>query len=126
MAKNRKNSLIKPFLLATSGIFRVIKKEKNMRIHLGILSFVFILGIILEISKIEWLVIILIGSAVLAAEVFNAAIEETCNYIDEEHNLKFGETKLARDMAAGAVWLLALASIVIGALIFLPYFLASP
>ena len=116
---------MKPFLLATSGIFEVIKKEKHMKIHLGILGVAVIGGIILGISKIEWLIIILISSAVLAAEIFNAAIEQTCNYIDEQHKLKFGETKLARDMAAGAVWLLAVASMFIGALIFLPYLLAS-
>ena len=96
-----------------------------MKIHLGILSVVVVGGIVLGISKIEWLIIILISSVVLAAEIFNAAIEQTCNYIDEQHNLKFGETKLARDMAAGAVWLLAIASILIGLLIFLPHILAS-
>jgi diacylglycerol kinase len=122
---DKKNSFFKPFQLATSGIFKVIKKEKHMKIHLGILSVVVVGGIILGITKIEWLVIILISSAVLAAEIFNAAIEQTCDYIDEQHNLKFGETKIARDMAAGAVWLLAIASMVIGVLIFLPYLLAS-
>jgi len=116
---------MKPFQLATSGILRVIKKERNMKIHLGVLGVVVIGGIIMGISKIEWLIIILISSAVLAAEVFNAAIEQTCDYIDEQHNLKFGETKIARDMAAGAVWLLAIASMFIGVLIFLPYLLAS-
>ena len=114
---------MKPFLLATSGILEVIKKEKHMKIHLAILAAVIITGIILKISRIDWLIIILISAAVLAAEIFNAALEQTCNYIDEKHNLKFGETKLARDMAAGAVWLLAMVSIVIGVLIFLPYLL---
>ncbi len=94
-----------------------------MKIHLAILAAVIVIGIILKISRVDWLVIILISSAVLAAEIFNAAIEQTCNYIDEQHNLKFGETKLARDMAAGAVWLLAIASMAIGVLIFLPYLL---
>jgi len=125
MKEQRKNLTLNTFKVATSGIFQVIKKEKNMKIHLGILGAVVIGGIILGISKIEWLIIILISSAVLAAEIFNAAIEQTCDYIDEQHNLKFGETKIARDMAAGAVWLLAIASMFIGVLIFLPYLLAS-
>lgn len=125
MAKRQGISLIKTFKIATSGIFTAIKKEKNIKIQLAILTVVIILGIILGISRIEWLIIILISSAVLAAEIFNSAIEQTCSYIDEEHNLKFGETKLARDIAAGAVWLLAIASMIIGALIFLPYLLAS-
>jgi diacylglycerol kinase len=121
--KRPKKSFLDTFKLATSGIFQVIKKEKNMKIHLGILGGVLILGIIFGISLMEWLIIIIISSAVLAAEIFNAAIEQTCDYIDEQHNLKFGETKIARDIAAGAVWLLAIASMAIGAIIFLPYLL---
>ena len=125
MEKQKDKSFFGPFKIATSAIFKVIKKEKNIKIQLGILSFVIILGVVLGISRIEWLIIILISLAVLAGEIFNSAIEQTCDYIDEKHNLKFGETELARDMAAGAVWLLAIASIVIGAIIFLPYLLAS-
>jgi len=126
MVAYKKGSIFNPFQLATSGIFKAIKEEKNLKIQLAILSAVVIVGIILGISRIEWLIIILISSAVLAAEIFNSAIEQTCSYIDEKHNLKFGETELARDIAAGAVWLLAIASMIIGVLIFLPYILASP
>lgn len=125
MAKDKKDSLFKPFHLASSGIFWVVKKERNMKIHLSIAAVVIILGLIVGLSRIEWLIIIIISSVVLAAEIFNAAIEQTCDYIDEQHNLKFGETKLARDMAAGAVWLLAITSMIIGLLIFLPHILAS-
>lgn len=124
MSGDKKSSLFESIILATSGILRVIRMERNMKIHLGILSVVVVGGIFLGISRIEWLIIILISSAVLAAETFNAAIEQTCDYIDEQHDLKFGETKIARDMAAGAVWLLAIASIIVGLLIFLPHLIS--
>jgi diacylglycerol kinase len=124
MTGDKKSSLFESIILATSSILRVIRMERNIKIHLGILSVVVVGGIFLGISRIEWLIIILISSAVLAAETFNAAIEQTCDYIDEQHDLKFGETKIARDMAAGAVWLLAIASIIVGLLIFLPYLIS--
>lgn len=119
----KKYSLRESILLASSGIFRVIKTERNMKIHLVIASVVILAGLFLGLNRLEWLVIILTMSAVLAAEIFNAAIEQTCDYIDEQHDLKFGETKIARDMAAGAVWMLAMASMIIGAIIFLPFLL---
>jgi len=123
MTETESQSLIYALKTATSGILRAVKDEKNIKIQLTILSAVIISGIILRITRMEWLIIILISSVVLAAEILNSAIEQTCSYIDEKHNLKYGETRLARDMAAGAVWLLAIASMVIGVIIFLPYLL---
>lgn len=110
--------------LATSGILRVIKTERNMKIHLLVAFLVLLAGFFIGLSLLEWSIIILVMAVVLAAEIFNAAIEQTCDYIDEQHDLKFGETKLARDMAAGGVWLLAIASIIVGLLIFLPYLIS--
>jgi len=125
MSGNKRYSLIDSIKLASSGVLRVIKTERNMKIHLLITFMIVLAGLIFGISRLEWLIIILTIGVVLAAEIFNAAIEQTCDYIDEQHDLKFGETKLARDMAAGAVWLLAIASIIVGLLIFLPHILAS-
>lgn len=124
MPENKKFSLIDSIKLASSGIFRVIKNERNMKIHLLVVFLVLLAGFFFGLSLLEWSIIILIIAVVLGAEIFNAAIEQTCDYIDEQHDLKFGETKLARDMAAGAVWLLAIASTIIGLLIFLPHLIS--
>jgi len=124
MSGDKKFSLIDSIKLASSGVLRVIKTERNMKIHLLIASMVILAGLFFGISRLEWLVIILIIRLVLAAEIFNAAIEQTCDYIDKQHDLKFGETKIARDMAASAVWLLAIASMIIGVLIFLPHLIS--
>jgi len=125
MSGDKKFSLIDSIKLATSGILRVFKTERNMKIHLLISFLVLLTGFFFGLTLLEWSIIILVIAVVLAAEIFNAAIEQTCDYIDEQHDLKFGETKIARDMAAGAVWLLAIASIIVGLLIFLPHILAS-
>ena len=124
MSGDKKFSLIDSIKLATSGILRVFKTERNMKIHLLISFLVLLTGFFFGLTLLEWSIIILVIAVVLAAEIFNAAIEQTCDYIDEQHDLKFGETKIARDMAAGAVWLLALASIIIGLLIFLPHLIS--
>ena len=119
----KKPSLSRPFLFAFSGIFEVIKAERNIKIHLILATLAILLGLILGINRLEWLAVILIISAVLVAEIFNSAIEEICNIIKREDHLDYQETKFIRNASAGAVLILAIASVIIGAIIFLPYLL---
>lgn len=116
-------SFLKAFPLAFSGILQVVKKEKNIKFHLFAAFSTIILGLVLGITKTEWLAIILIIAVVLAAETFNSAIEEVCNLLKKENHLDYQKTKLIRDISAGAVLLLAITSVIIGAIIFLPYLL---
>lgn len=102
----------------------MVKKERNMKIHLSAAFLVVVLGLLLGISRIEWLVITLIIFMVLAAEMVNSAIEEICDLLVKKLDLKYSETKWVRDMAAGAVLLLAIASVIIGMLVFLPKLLS--
>ena len=59
---------------------------------------------------------------VLAAEALNTAVEQACNAITREHNPAI---KAAKDVAAGAVLIAAIASALIGASIFAPHFLSK-
>lgn len=123
MPAAKKPFLSKPFLFAFSGIWEVIKAERNIKVHLFLASVAILLGLILGVSRLEWLAIILIIAAVLVAEIFNSAIEEICNIIKREDHLDYQETKFIRDASAGAVLILAIASVIIGTIIFLPYLL---
>jgi len=123
MPATKKPSLSRPFSFAFSGIIEVIKTERNIKIHLFLATLAILLGLILGINRLEWLVIILIISAVLVAEILNSAIEEICNIIKRENHLDYQETKFIRNASAGAVLILAIASVIIGAIIFLPYLL---
>lgn len=120
---SKKHSLPDSFLLAFSGIFKVIKDERNIKIHLIITAIVILMGLFLAISKMEWLVIFLIVGATLAAEVFNSSIEEICDLLREENHLEYQRTKFIRDVSAGAVLILVITSVAIGLVIFLPYLL---
>ena len=72
-----------------------------------------------KVTKIEWLVLILTISAVLVVELVNTSIEVTLNYLTKEHNL---DVKAAKDIAAGAVLVASIASVIIGLIVFVPYF----
>ena len=109
------NKLIHSFKYAFEGIITGLKKEQNMKIHFIIMILVIIAGIILKISKIEWIIcIILFG---ISAEMFNTAIEQTVDIAMPEKNEK---AKIAKDVSAGAVLIVAIASAIIGLIIFIP------
>jgi diacylglycerol kinase len=111
--KKIKNS----FKYAIQGIFTSFQTEKNMKIHVIIAILVTIAGIIFQISKAEWMVCILLFSMVIAGELFNTSIETVVDMIMPEKNEK---AKVAKDVAAGAVFILAMGAAIIGLMIFIP------
>lgn len=109
--------IINSFKYAFEGIITGLKEEKNMKIHILIMILVIIMGIILKISKIEWIICIILFGFVISLELINTAIENTVDLITKEINPK---AKIIKDVAAGAVLISAISSIIIGLIIFMP------
>ncbi|MFJ8236909.1 diacylglycerol kinase family protein [Ureibacillus sp. NPDC094379] len=107
---------IKSFGFAFYGIVMSFEQQ-NMRIHLLSAIIVIIAGLWTGLNQVEWLVLILIISIVIGAELINTAIENVVDLASPDiHPL----AKKAKDAAAGAVLVFALASVIIGLLIFIP------
>ena len=109
--------LINSFKYAFEGIASSFKSERNMKIHVIIMIIVIIWGIIFKISAIEWIVCTILFALVISAELFNTALETIVDMVMPEINEK---AKLAKDISAGAVLILAIASAIAGIIIFLP------
>ncbi len=108
--------LIQSFGYAFHGIFSSMK-EQNMRIHILSAFIVVTAGLLTGLSYSEWLIIIITISLVIGAEMINTAIENVVDLATPDiHPL----AKQAKDIAAGAVLVFALTSVIIGLLIFLP------
>lgn len=107
------------FLYAGRGLL-VAVKERNVRVHLTAMFLVVLAGLLFRINEAEWLVIILLCSAVISAEVVNTALENVCNLLRDDLGLPYKATRDARDLAAGAVLVLAIAAVIIAAIIFGP------
>ena len=109
--------LFMSFVYAFKGIFRTVKNERNLRIHLTCLCYMFgILGLTdwFVLSKAEWAILVLASGAVIAGEIVNTAIENAVNLASEEHT-EYG--KISKDAAAGAVLVSAVAAVGVGLII---------
>lgn len=107
--------LLDSFNNAINGIINTVRTERNMRIHLIATLIVLIACFIFDISRIEFLVIVVSISLVISAELFNTAIEST---IDMTTNFYHPLAKMAKNAAAGAVFVTAINAIVVGYIIF--------
>lgn len=106
---------------AFRGIAVIFKTQHNAWVHLVVGITVLVLGIWLDISHLEWGLIVLAIFAVLAAEGFNTALEIDIDLTSPEEHPYARDTK---DVAAGAVLLTVVGAVIVGLIIFLPKILA--
>ena len=110
-------SRIPAFKNAFSGIWYVIRTQKNAWIHLIATAVAVTLGFWLKLSSLEWTLIVFSIVFVWSSEVFNTSLEAIFDIlVDEPHPL----VKIGKDVGAAAVLVSSLASLIIGLLIFLP------
>lgn len=110
--------LARSFRFAFGGLWAGIKNETNWTI--GIIESIIVIaaGFFFQISKPDWIIVILLIGVVLYAELCNSAIELIVDsFTPEEHP----KAKLAKDFSAGSVVILIIAAGIIGITIFLPY-----
>lgn len=112
-----RHSLFVSFKYAFEGLSVAIKKGRNFRAQmvLGVLAIFF--GFYLGLSSAEWLVIVIVISSVLILELINTALESIVDIVSPEVR---SEAKVAKDMAAASVLVAAIASVVVGLIVFLP------
>lgn len=105
------------FIHAANGIRQTFKTEMNFRIHAVATVLVVGLGVVLQISGVEWLFVAGCCMLVLALELLNTAIENLCDIVTEEYH---PIVKIVKDTSAGAVLIVALGSLLTGLIIFIP------
>lgn len=103
------------FRYAIEGFIHALSSEQNMRIHLVIAVVVTIFAYLLSIPFYQWLILIITIGIVIAFELMNTAVERVVDLTTEEcHPL----AKQAKDVAAAAVLVVSIVSVIIGILIF--------
>ncbi len=91
--------------------------QRNLRIHLAIATLVVATGIYLNLPLRDWAVLALTIGAVITGELINTVVEAVVDLASPEyHEL----AKVAKDVAAGTVLVMALTAISVGVLILGP------
>ena len=111
-------SLFLSFKYAWAGVSYAFATQRNFRIHTFIGILAVSLGAFLEIRAIEMAVIVMTCAIVMVLELLNTAIESVVDLTVKQtyHEL----AKIAKDCAAGAVLISAIAAVIVAACILLP------
>ena len=110
--------LLSSFKYAWAGVNYAFITQRNFRIHTAIAVLAISLGIALSISTVQMAVIILTCCLVMVLELLNTAIESVVDLTVKQtyHDL----AKIAKDCAAGAVLISAIAALLVACFILLP------
>lgn len=109
------SNLLDSFNNAIKGIIETARTERNMKIHLCASVLVLIACFFFNISKIEVLIVGICIVMVLATELINTAIEAA---IDMTTNYYHPLAKVAKNAAAGGVFVTATGALICGYIIF--------
>lgn len=119
MDSKGKGRFFSSFKYAFHGVCQAIVKERNFQFHVMFSIIVIFISFLFNINRIEWLFVIISIFGVFALELVNTAIERTVDLITSEiHPL----AKQAKDVAAAAVLIYAIMTVIIGCIIFFPKF----
>lgn len=120
MNKKKESFLInrlKSVKYAFKGAFLLITTENSIKVQFCIGIIMSLLGFYYQLSTTEWMIQILCIALIMAIEGMNTAVEEIADFIHPEHHTKIG---LIKDLAAGAVFIFAIAAAIIGCIIYFP------
>lgn len=108
------------FKNAFAGVRWALTTQPNFRVHLLLSALALILGWYLHITRGELLIIIFTIILGLAAEMINTSFEAMTDLITKEWRQ---EAKIAKDVAAGMMLVVASGAVAVAIVIFLPYLL---
>lgn len=118
MTKYKGQKFTNTFKNARKGMWLTIKSERNIKIHFfsGLLAL--LAGFYFHFSPIKFCIIVIVVSSVISAEMLNSAIEFT---LDAVYRNKYSRlVGMAKDIAAGAVMLVTISALIVGAILYLP------
>lgn len=111
---------LKSLSFATKGI-ALATKQSNFKIQLLVASLTVFLGVFFQITASEWCMVLLCIGLVLSMETINTALEYLVDFVSPEFHKTAGAIK---DIAAGAVLISSIISVIIGAIVFYKYIIA--
>ena len=122
LSPQRSGNLWLSFKYAGEGLLYVIRTQRNFRIHLIAATLVVLMGGWLRLPAASWAILVLMIGLVLVTEMINTAVEALVDLASPDYHPL---AKLVKDVAAGAVLVIALTSVVVWLIILGPPLLAK-
>jgi diacylglycerol kinase len=114
-------NLLASFRFALQGIVHAFQTQRNFKIHTAITVLVWAVGLWVGLSAEQWAILCVTIALVFVAELTNTSLEAVVDHVSPEfHDL----AKIAKDCAAGAVFVAAMMAVVVGLLVIGPRLLA--
>jgi diacylglycerol kinase len=114
---SRFHSTTKSFGYAFEGVRTAFKKEPNLQIHTIVGMAVLVFAGVVGFSLFEWIILLFTIAFVILLELVNTSLEALVNLVSPDIK---PQAKVAKDVAAAAVLLSAILSIIVGILLFFP------
>ena len=111
-------NVLKSFKYAFSGITYVLKTSRNFKIQLIFAVTSLMIGFLLQISQINYVILIATIMSVLILEILNTSIESIVDLVVKKEFSSLA--KISKDTSAGAVLLASIYSVIIAVYIFVP------
>ena len=106
---------LKSFGFAIRGFVGAVCDEGHLRFHLVAAVYVLVFSLFYHFSAVQTAVLVILIALVIAAELFNTAIEKACDAITKEQN---EHIKRAKDISAGAVLMMSVAAVIVAVIFF--------
>jgi diacylglycerol kinase (ATP) len=109
---------LRSFVYAGRGLKTLLMSQHNAWIHAAATAVVVASGIAAQLTRFEWLALVVAVVSVWMAEAMNTAFEFLCDVASPGFHPLVAR---AKDVAAGAVLICALGAVVTAALVFAPH-----
>lgn len=115
---SRQRTIIDSFRAALAGFAHALRNERNVRIHCAAAVVVLAMALFFRIDVLRLVLLFGAIGAVLGAELFNTAIEVVVDLQTREYHPL---AKVAKDVAAAAVFVHAVVAVAVGYAVFIQY-----
>ncbi|MEM7125201.1 MAG: rRNA maturation RNase YbeY [Chloroflexota bacterium] len=105
------------FRMAVNGAWHTLRTQPNAWIELAAVAVITAGGLFFRITPVEWALLALSASLVIALEAINTAIEATVDLVTTDYHPL---AKIAKDSAAGALVFSVLGTLCVAAAVFGP------
>lgn len=96
---------------AIDGTAAILAQHRNTRIIVSMFVLAIVLAALLRLPAFQFAIIVFVAAVVLAAEMFNTALEVTYDLLWPEYR---EAVKISKDLLAGAVFVLSVAAGIVG------------